>query len=179
MFVHEEADLDLSFGAAQEVLADLARGGLLLNASRAAYGDGVTGLARVGPVGSVRGLSRLVRVDMGDPVVRRDSAHLALRWQATGPGSALFPALDADIEIAPAAGTGTRLTIDGVYRAPMGTIGAGLDQAVLSRVAAATIRDFAGRVAKAITGIAAGSARADQAPGEGQAAEPPPASLLP
>ncbi len=176
--MHEDTDLALSFAAAQQVLPDLARGGLLLNASRAAYGDGITGVARVGPVGSVRGLSRLVRVDMGDPIVRPDSVHLALRWEATGPGSALFPALDADIAITPAAGRGTRLTIDGVYRAPMGTIGASLDQAVLSHVAAATIRDFAGRVARALSALAADSGPAGHAPGQG-AAEPPPASLLP
>jgi hypothetical protein len=178
VFVHEETDLDLSFAAARQAVPELVRGGLLLNASRAAYGDGITGRARVGPVGSVRGLSRLVRVDLGDPIARRDSTHLPLRWEATGPGSSLFPALDADIVITPAGDRGTRLTIDGVYRAPMGTIGAGLDQAVLSRIAAATIRDFASRVAMAINALAAGTRAAGQASDQGRAAEPPPASLL-
>lgn len=179
VFVHEETDLDLSFATAQRVLADLASGGLLLNASRAAYGEGITGLARVGPVGSIRGLSRLVQIDMGDPIVRRNSAHLALRWEATGPGSQLFPALDADVELTPAGDRATTLTLNGVYRPPMGTLGAGLDQAVLSRVAAATIRDFVGRVATAITVLASRSEPTDLASGQAQTAKPPPASLLP
>jgi hypothetical protein len=170
VFVHEETHLDLSFAAAQQVLADLARGSLLLNASRAAYGEGITGLARVGPVGTVRGLSRLVQVDLGDPTVRPDSARLALRWEATGPGSSLLPALDADIDLTPTEEGATKLTLNGVYRPPMGALGAGLDQAVLSRIATATIRDFVGRLAGAITDLAAGQDRSTR---------PPPAALRP
>jgi hypothetical protein len=43
------------------------------------------------------------------------------------------------------------LTLTGVYRPPLGTVGAGLDQAILHRVAVATIRDFLGRVGAAIS----------------------------
>ncbi len=51
---------------------------------RAAYGDGLTGLVRVGPLGEMR---------VRDVVTRGESAVLALRWQAAGPGGRLFPAL--------------------------------------------------------------------------------------
>ena len=68
--------------------------------SEGAYGDGLTGLARVGPLGEVRGVSKLVEVHVLDVVTRGESAVLALRWQATGPGGKLFPALDAEARVA-------------------------------------------------------------------------------
>lgn len=168
--MHDETKLDLSFTAAQRGLAGLANGAWLLDASQAAYGEGITGLARVGPV---RGLSRLVKLDMRDPVVHRDSARLALRWEATGAGSSLFPALDADIVLSPVGEQATKLALDGVYRPPLGALGAGLDHAVLSRVATATIRDFVTRVAKAISTAPAASEPAYQPLGQDTAAEPP------
>ena len=61
MCVGDEVPLDVSFTAAQTRLVDLIRGGLLGGASQEAYSDGIT-LARVGPMGSVPGPSRLVQV---------------------------------------------------------------------------------------------------------------------
>jgi len=104
MFVSAEALVDLGFPAALAGLANLARGGLLTGVSQAAYGDGLTGLARVGPLGEVPGMSKLVEVHVLDVVSRGESAVLALRWQATGPGGRLFPALDADIWLIPRRG---------------------------------------------------------------------------
>jgi hypothetical protein len=42
------------------------------------------------------------------------------------------------------------LTLTGVYRQPLGVVGAMLDRAILSRLAAATIRDFIGHLAEDI-----------------------------
>ena len=106
MFISDEVLLDVSFAAAQARLANLARGGSLLSASQAAYGDGITGLARVGPLGGGPGMSRLVQVHFRDLVTREGSAVLALRWEAAGPCGGMFPALDADITLTPA---GSRL----------------------------------------------------------------------
>lgn len=52
---------------------------------------------RVGPLGGVPAVSKLVEVHALDMVTRGESAMLALRWQATGPAGRLFPALDADM----------------------------------------------------------------------------------
>jgi len=82
--------------------------------------------------------------------MRGDSAVLVLRWEAEGPGGKLFPAFDADITLVPDGG-GTRLTLAGVYRPPLGTVGHGLDQVLLRKVAMATVRDFAHRVGAAIS----------------------------
>jgi hypothetical protein len=151
MFVSAEVPLDLSFPAAVAGLADLARGGLLARASEGAHGDGLTGVTRVGPLGAVPGMSKLVKVHVRDVVTRGESAVLALRWEATGPGGRLFPALDADIWLTPAGEHSTRLSLAGVYRPPLAAVGAGLDRAVLHRVADATVRSLLARVADVLT----------------------------
>jgi hypothetical protein len=172
MFVRHEMRLDLDFRAAQARLADLASSGSLLPAAHHAYGEGTTGLARVGPLGSVRGMSKLVEVRFQDPVARADSAHLALRWEATGPGGVLFPALDADITLTPDGEQVTVLELAGVYRPPAGIAGGQLDRAVLRRVADATIRAFVSRVAEFITDPARAAAPARPIPGPAVPAEP-------
>jgi hypothetical protein len=150
MFVGDELQLGVGFDAARGGLADLARRGLLTSASAEAYGQGLTAVVRVGPRGSGHGTSKLVRVHFRDLVMRDDSAVLTLRWEAAGPGGRLFPALDADITLIPAGEHATLLRLAGAYRPPLGPVGAGLDRAVLHRVAAATIRAFMSRVADSI-----------------------------
>ena len=121
-------------------------------ASAQACSGETTGLARVGPLGSVPGLSRVVQVRVQDLKSIGDSARFALRWEVAGPGGALFPALDADITLAPAGEhSTTTLTLAGAYRPPLGTAGAALDRVVMGRVAAATIRAFLTRIAEAIS----------------------------
>ncbi len=151
MFVADQVLLDLSFGAAAARLTEVAHGGLLTRVSQGAYGDGVSGLARVGPRGAAPGVSKLVGVHLLDVAVRGESAVLPLRWQATGPGGALFPALDADIALTPAGEHATRLSLAGAYRPPLGPMGAGLDKAVFHKVAQATARSLLTRVADALT----------------------------
>jgi hypothetical protein len=102
---------------------------------------------RVGPVGDAAAASKLVRVRYLDPVCRGDVMTLALRWEATGVTGALFPVLDADITLTPAGHQATRLALAGSYRAPLGGLGAGLDKAILNRVATATIRALLRNVA--------------------------------
>ena len=129
---------------------NLAHGGSLASASRGAYGAGVAGLIRVGPLGAGPGLSKLAEVRFLDVVIRDGSAVLTLRWEATGPGGVLFPVLDADLTLTPAGKQGCRLAVDGAYRPPLGAVGSGLDKAVMRRVVTATMRSFLSRVADAV-----------------------------
>jgi hypothetical protein len=177
MFVRAELRLPVSFPAAQARLASLAHRGTLLSAAQEAAGDVTTGRARVGPVGPVPGLSRVVEVQFRDLIARGDSAQLALRWEAAGPGGALFPALDADITLTRVDDRTTSMTIAGVYRPPLTGLGAELDQVILHRVATATIRDFLSRVADAIAVQQTSAERRRAArfrplPEPGRAAEP-------
>lgn len=164
MFASARTRLDVDFPVAKAKLASLAREGFLRHASDHAYGEGPTGETRVGPLGPVPGMSRLVKVRFLDMAMHGGSAVLPMRWEAAGPGGSLFPALDADITLAPAEDGGTVLEVSGVYRPPYGTIGAGLDRAFLHQVARATIRAFTRQVGAAIAGPAAVHA-ADNEPG--------------
>jgi hypothetical protein len=166
VFVGGEVLLDVGFTAARARLANLVHGGSLVIASKEAYGEGITGLVRVGPLGTVPGISRLVQVRFRELVTRGDSAVLTLRWEATGPGGGLVPALDADITLTPAGPQATLLTLAGAYRPPLGILGTGLDRAILGRAATATIQNLTSRVADAIThpAPATGPARANTEP---------------
>jgi hypothetical protein len=150
MFVHGEIQLGIGFAVARARLTSLTRSSWLLSAARGAYGEGTADLAGAGAPGSVRGMSRLVRVHSRDLVVHGGSAYLALRWEAAGPGDGLFPALDADITLSPAGERATMLTLDGVYRPPPATLDGELDQATAQRVASATVWAFIDRVAGAV-----------------------------
>lgn len=150
MFIADEIVFDVDFPAAQARLVNLAHRGGLSDASGAAHTDGLSAVIRVGPFGDAAGASKLVRVRFLDPVCRGDVMTLALRWEANGMTGALFPVLDADITLAPAGRQATRLALAGCYRAPLGGLGAGLDKAVLNRVATATIRALLRNVADSL-----------------------------
>lgn len=149
MFVGDEVRLDVSLAVAREQLMQVAGSGFLLSTSEDAYDLGTADLARVG----LPGLSKLVRVRARDLASTDGSAGLAIRWEATGPGSALFPVLDADLRLVAAGERACVLTMSGVYRPPLGALGQALDRAILHRVAAATVRDFLAQVAARLTDL--------------------------
>lgn len=148
MFVGDEVLLAVSFAAARDRLAHLFECGALFSTSQNAYRQGAAGVASVG----VTGLSKLVRIQARELAWNDGSAGMAIRWEATGPGGALFPVLDADIKLAPAGEQVTLLTMAGSYRPPLGAVGQAMDRVILHRVATATIRSFVARVAAQITG---------------------------
>jgi hypothetical protein len=154
MFISAEVRLGLGFNAAQARLANLASGGLLRRASDTVYRDLGSELARVGPLGAAPAMSKLVAVRFRDLVIHEDFAVGAMRWEATGPSGVLFPALDADIKLMQAGQDATMLAVYGVYRSPLGALGAGPDRVVLYQVAQATIRAFTHRIGAALTGPA-------------------------
>jgi len=154
VFVRSELPLPVGYAVAEARLAELAGGQWLTEASASAYDSGLgglEGLARVGPFGDVPVASKLVKVFARDVVRREGRAVLTLRWQATGPGGSLFPALDADITLAPDGPQGSLLTMDGAYRPPMAGLGAGLDRAILNRVATRTARALLRQIADLMT----------------------------
>jgi carbon monoxide dehydrogenase subunit G len=150
MFVSDEARLAVSFRVAEARLVNLTHGGWLVSASERAYDEGLVGFLRVGPLGDLPGMSKLVRVHFRDVVTREDTALLTLRWEATGHGGGMFPALDADITLTPGGAEETRLTLAGAYRPPLASLGAGLDRRILHRVATATVRSLVSHVTEAI-----------------------------
>ncbi len=170
--VGDRVVLDASFGAARARLRSLAMDGMLLRASEAAYGEAITGLVR--EAGPAAGLTRLAEICLEDLSEAGDCAHIALQWEAIAADGSLFTALDAALLLIPAGAARistsddyyvsldaallpvpagdqvTALTLAGAYRPQPGPAGAGLDQAIVRRCAAAAIGSFLDRVACAL-----------------------------
>ncbi len=105
-------------------------------------------LAEVG-FGERLRVAREVMIELGPPVRSSSKVVFPLRWRAAEhPG--LFPALDADLEVAPLGEARTQLAMSARYVPPFGAIGRAIDRAVLSRVAEATLKDFLDRLGDAI-----------------------------
>jgi hypothetical protein len=153
VFIGDEVRAQVSLTAGSTRIAAALGSTTLSTASHAAWGEGI---ARIGPSGPVRGLSKLVHVRVTEPVQRGAVMALAMRWEAIGASGRLFPILDADITLIPDGDDATLIGLQGVYGPPAGAAGQMLDRLILHRIAAATIRSFLSRVAAAIEDPAAG-----------------------
>ena len=150
--------LDASFGVARARLEILARDGMLLWASEAAYSEGVTALVKVaGPAAS---LTRLAGVPLDHLAGTDDCAHMALQWEAIAADGKLFTALDAALMLVPAGDQITALTLAGAYRPQPGRACDGLEPAIVRGCAAAAVRSFLARVTCALV-HPAGTAKHD------------------
>src|SRR5215469_15387754 len=150
MFITQHQLLQVSLGDAQTHLVSLASKDGLNHASRHAYENGLERIVRVGPLGDVLGVSKLVRVSFVEPVYREDAMTLGLRWEATGIAGGLFPVLDGDLTLTRIDDDTTQLRFVASYRPPLGHLGAGLDKAILSKVAEATVRALLRNIASAL-----------------------------
>jgi len=139
---------DAKFGAARARLRSLARDGMLLRASEAAYGEAITSLVR--EAGPAAGLTRLAGICLEDRAETGDCAHIALQWEAIAADGTLFIALDAALLLVQGGDRITALTLAGAYRPQPGPAGTGLDQAIERRCVAAAIGSFLDRVACAL-----------------------------
>lgn len=166
MFTDHVVGLGTDYPVARARFLRLAHGDWLDGPSRDAYTDGLVGEVRVGPFGSVPGMSKLVRVSLLDPVPRDDMVFVPLRWEATGRMGRLFPVLDANLSVGTDDQGRAVLRIAGVYRPPLDGLGQGLDQAVLHRVAGATLKSLLRRIAAMMAGPVADVAGPD-VPGPG------------
>ena len=117
--------------------------------AEAAYDEGEELLSRVGPFGPVPGLSKAVSVQVGKVRDRGEGFVMPLRWSATGPAE-LFPAMEADLEIAPLGSRESQLRISGSYDPPLGSVGRQLDRLLLHQLAEATVRALLGQLVAAL-----------------------------
>lgn len=154
MFARQEIRLDLLFPAARARLDRLIHSDWLDSVSQDAYAAGLSGQIRVGPLGRVPGLSKLVEVRILEPVPHDGVVVLPLRWEATGRMGRLFPVLDADLTLSEAEDGKAVLQFAGVYRPPLAGVGEELDKVVLHRVATATVRSLLTCIASTLTDVA-------------------------
>ena len=150
MFNAQDQLLQVSLDVAQTRLVNLASRDGLSRASQHAYESGLDPVIRVGPLGDMPGVSKLVRVSFLDPVYHENAMTLGLRWEATGVAGGLFPVLDGNLTLTRIDDATTQLALIASYRPPLGNLGAGLDRAILSRVAEATIRALLRSIGSAI-----------------------------
>ena len=104
-------------------------------------------LAEVGFGDDIR-IARTVTLAVGTPTRMPAKTVIPLGWSASGAG--LFPALDADLEIAPLQDGLCQLAISARYKPPLSVVGRAIDRALLARVAEATLKDFLDRVRDSI-----------------------------
>jgi hypothetical protein len=150
MFIGAEVQLDLGFDAVRARLAYLVRGGLLPRASGGVYDEWQACLAQLGPWVTAPGMCKLVQVLVRDMVTHADCATWTMRWEVTGPGGSLFPALDADIKLTPGGAGATTLAVCGAYRPQPGVLGVGLDRAIMHQAAEVMIQSFTIHIRMAI-----------------------------
>jgi hypothetical protein len=88
-----------------------------------------------------------VEVELGEPVKTTTWTVIPLSWKATFPRK-LFPMMTGKIELAPVDKNVTRLTVSGMYEPPLGRVGRQLDEALMHKVAEATVQELAESIAK-------------------------------
>jgi hypothetical protein len=116
-------------------------------------------------------VARKVEIEFGEPVRMPSKTVIPLRWEAAG-AAGLFPALEADLEIAPLGPSRTQVAMSARYVPPLGAVGRAIDRAVLFRVAEATLKDFLDHVADALEAQAEGGDPAASAGGVPVRADP-------
>src|SRR6266536_3969424 len=99
MFVYATLELPVTVANAIDRLDRVMASQRLDELSDQAYEKGLVTLARVGPFGAVRGLSKAVRLQMLEPRSIDNGVRVQLRWVATGATGQLYPTLDADLDI--------------------------------------------------------------------------------
>lgn len=96
------------------------------------------------------GVRKEVAVEVGEPITSGAWTEVPITWQATHI-TELFPVMVGRVEVAPVDLGVTRLTVCGMYQPPLGRLGKMLDDALLNRVAAATVRELAETIAERLT----------------------------
>ena len=172
MFARHEVIVHLPYEVASARLVHLVNWGALHSVSETAYEGGGEMLVRVGPLGDLPGLAKLVRVRVLAPVRHEAGVTVSLRWEATGAAGELFPVLDADLTLTAEADDQSRLALVGSYRPPLGRPGAAADWAIMNRVAAATLDAFLDKVAGQLTAAEAYLEVEREMPHRRPAAEP-------
>ena len=147
VFVAHDVECGVGFAAAQTRLLGLVAGRVLVDASRAAYHEGLADLGLAEP--------RLARVRSFTCGRVGGQVTTGLRWEASGVCTGLFPVLDADLTLSPKGGSSPRLALVGVYRPPFGDLGRDLGPALSARVADLTVRALLHAVAGYLTGARA------------------------
>ncbi|MFI5036714.1 MAG: Rrf2 family transcriptional regulator [Acidimicrobiales bacterium] len=114
----------------------------------AAHAENEAILVRIGP-GGPAWLGKVVAVHLGVPEGPDENLVIPVTWEATGP-SGLFPRFNGELRVTAVDPDRSELNLSGRYRPPLGRAGHAIDDALLARVASATVRSLLRRVARAL-----------------------------
>ncbi|HEX9122346.1 MAG TPA: hypothetical protein VF984_03155 [Actinomycetota bacterium] len=149
MFIRYYLDLPMRFEEVESRLLE-DPGSWVPGIAEGAESRGERLLAEVGfPMSAERRVAKSVEIELGTVYRIPSKALLPLTWKATG-SEALFPVLEADLEVAALGPERTQLSISGRYHPPLGMVGRALDRAMLHRVAEATVKDFVDGIGQAL-----------------------------
>jgi hypothetical protein len=87
-----------------------------------------------------------VTIEVGEPLSTGEWTEVPVTWRAKFI-KRLFPVMTGKVELAPVGPHTTRLTVCGMYQPPLGNLGKQLDDALMHRVAEATVKEFAESIA--------------------------------
>ena len=92
-------------------------------------------------------LRKRVRVAFGESARTSTWAVVPIMWKATFP-QALFPVMTGKVSLSPVSQGKSRLTVSGMYEPPLGRLGEQLNEAVMRKVAKATVKEMALQIAE-------------------------------
>jgi hypothetical protein len=93
--------------------------------------------------------AREVSIEFGEGKAHADGLAYSMRWRVIG-AVGLFPRLSADLLVSPMGKELTRLTFDGNYDPPLGSLGRAIDRLLLGRFADAIVKNWVDRLATAL-----------------------------
>jgi Rrf2 family protein len=144
--VTDSVQVELSASAVAQKLRS--KNSWLVPHVEAAHAENEAILVRIGPGGPLW-LGKVVAVHLGIPEGPDEHLVIPVTWEATGP-SGLFPRFNGDLGVTSVDPDRTELTLSGRYRPPLGRAGHAIDDALMARVAHATIRSLLRRMARAL-----------------------------
>jgi hypothetical protein len=144
MFIRYYLDLEIPFEDVEPALTS-APGEWVPGLAQDAGDRAERLLTEVGFDIAERRIDKQVEIGFDAPLRLPQKTLLPMWWRATT-AEQLFPALEADIEVAALGPNRTQLSISARYHPPMGALGRVLDRTLLHRVAEATVKDFLDRV---------------------------------
>jgi hypothetical protein len=101
----------------------------------------------VGPRVAGVAIRKKVVIEVGEPLTAGSWTEVPITWSATYI-KRLFPVMTGKVELAPVDARVTRLTVCGMYQPPMGRLGKQFDDALMHRVADATVKELAEAIAE-------------------------------
>ena len=146
MFVHYETEVPSPMAEVEHRLDELRLD--LETWADVAYREGEELRALVGP--GAGGVAKEVRLEIGIAEIHRSGLIYPVGWSATG-AELLFPRLSAELKLSHVGRNRTKITLDGTYQPPLGTLGKAVDRVLLRGVAESTVKAWIDRMAAALT----------------------------